>query len=199
LPDEFAVTASAPMAGPYDLPYSLKTVIQHPSDVNPRISTAEISLLLVAYNQIYGGIYSSPTDVFRNPFAAQATLAFDGLHTPSEVIRIFDGTPKEVLQPAYIKDIYDNPKNRFVQLLSTNNGYAWSDWKPAAPIKFYHGHADTEVPFNNSVLAVSWLESLGIHAELVDLGKKVNHGTGLLLGFQKALPWFESLRLRTRR
>ena len=50
------------------------------------------------------------------------------------------------------------------------------------------------MPFQNSELAVAWLQSIGVKTELVDLGQNVTHGNGLLLGFQAVLPWFESLR-----
>ncbi len=194
LAHEFTVTASAPMAGPYDLPFTLKTVIQSPSAVDPRISTAEVALLAIAYSNIYGGIYSSIRDIINEPFASQALLAFDGLHNSTEVLGIFNGTPTQVLNSAFIKDIYDNPRNRFVELCGINNGYRWSDWKPVAPIRLYHGHADTEVPYRNSELALDWLKSIGAKTELVDLGLKVPHGTGLLLGFDKAVQWFDSFK-----
>ena len=194
LASEFKVTASASMAGPYDLPFSVKRVIKVPSNVDPRISSAELALLIISFQRVYGGIYTDPIQIFNPAIAPMAELAFDGLHTPEEVLGIFNGPPLQVLQPSFVADIYNNPNNRFLSLLKMSNAYNWTDWIPQAPLRFYQGGADTESPFENSELAVAWVRSLGVDTQLVNLGPKVTHGDGLLPGFMAVLSWFESLR-----
>jgi Secretory lipase len=189
----FEVTASAPMAGPYDLSDSAKTVINTPSKVDPRISAAELAYLVTAFQHIYGGVYSSIDEAFKPQFVESAKLAFDGTHSTSQMLQIFNGSPKDVFQANFLRGILEDPSNRLVALLGRNNTYGWSDWKPQAPIKLFQGRNDTEVPFYNSELANRWLQAVGATSDLVSLGDHVTHGTGLLLGFQKALTWFESL------
>src|ERR1700681_437852 len=60
------VTASAPMSGPYALAAFVDAVFYGEVNGDGPVSA---TLLLTAYQRAYGDIYSSPTDVFENPYA----------------------------------------------------------------------------------------------------------------------------------
>jgi hypothetical protein len=59
------VTASAPMSGPYALSAFGDAVFE--GQVN-RSATTNVALLVPAYQNAYGNIYSSPSDVFASPY-----------------------------------------------------------------------------------------------------------------------------------
>ena len=112
--DEFPITASAPMAGPYDLPFSVRQVISHPCDVDPRISSAEVGWLIFAFQQVYGGIYSSPGQVFNSTVAPMVATAFDGLQSPQEVLNISTVHLCRPSSPILWRNIYrEQPPTRF--------------------------------------------------------------------------------------
>jgi alpha/beta superfamily hydrolase len=60
------VTASAPMSGPYALAAFVDAVFYGEVNGDGPVSA---TLLLTAYQRAYGDIYSSPTDVFEDPYA----------------------------------------------------------------------------------------------------------------------------------
>jgi dienelactone hydrolase len=59
------VTASAPMSGPYTLSAFADAVFE--GQVNGS-ATINVALLVPAYQNVYGNIYSSPSDVFASPY-----------------------------------------------------------------------------------------------------------------------------------
>lgn len=67
LPTPIPVTASAPMSGPYAM--SAYTDFIFMGGV-PLGSTAFAPMLTTSYQKSYGGIYSSPSDIFETPYAA---------------------------------------------------------------------------------------------------------------------------------
>ena len=61
------VTASAPMSGPYALVAFADAIFEGRVSAS---ATVNVALLIPAYQQVYGDIYSSPDDVFASPYAA---------------------------------------------------------------------------------------------------------------------------------
>ena len=61
------VTASAPMSGPYALVAFADALFEGQVDVNGAI---HVAMLIPAYQQVYGDIYSSPGDVFASQYAS---------------------------------------------------------------------------------------------------------------------------------
>jgi len=187
LSDEFKVTASSPMAGPYDLSGSVQEVITTPSSN----SSAEILYLLQTMHQVYGGIYSSIDEVIVSPTPATVLSLYDGLHAFYDIVKALPQTPKDLLKPGFLSDLLSNARNPLIEDLKLNNLY---DWKPVAPIRLFHGKADHEVPYHNSETARDRMNALGGHVELISLGDQTDHSAGALPGLYQAEQWFESLR-----
>lgn len=72
--DEFPVTASGPMSGPYNL-VGFGDVVTGPGPVNAG-ATIFVPMLLTSYQRSYGDIYDDPSEVYRPPFDASAPTLF---------------------------------------------------------------------------------------------------------------------------
>lgn len=72
---EFTVAAAVPMSGPYDLVVFGDTVTSPDGAVNIG-GTLFMPYLLTSYQNSYGGIYASPSDVYRPPFDKYAPTLF---------------------------------------------------------------------------------------------------------------------------
>ena len=91
------VTAAAPMSGPYALSAFGDAIFEGLVDAS---ATVNVALLVPAYQNVYGNIYSSPADVFANPYASTtpgllpsttpvSTLRSEGKFPPA----LFSSTP----------------------------------------------------------------------------------------------------------
>ncbi|MCH7343069.1 lipase family protein [Pelomonas sp. CA6] len=71
---EFTVTASAPMSGPYNL-VKMGDVVTGPGPINAG-ATLFVPLLMTSYQNAYGGLYASPSEVYQAPFDQSAPTLF---------------------------------------------------------------------------------------------------------------------------
>jgi len=74
------VTASAPMSGPYALAAFGDAIFE--GQVSDS-ATANLALVIVAYQKAYGDIYSSPADVFASKYASSVETLLPGATTVS--------------------------------------------------------------------------------------------------------------------
>ncbi len=76
---EFPVTAAAPMSGPYNLVNFGDTVVSPDGGVNLG-ATLFMPYLLTSYQNSYGNIYDSPSEVYQAPFDQSARRSFRPIH-----------------------------------------------------------------------------------------------------------------------
>ncbi|MEI7894776.1 MAG: lipase family protein [Myxococcales bacterium] len=157
---EFVVTASAPMAGPYDLSGAMQRRVL--SD-EPFAEAYYLPLFLMGYRAAYANdpaIASAlaPEKVFRDPFASTLPPMLTGSHHGEEINVAMGMTyeplhrivPKSVLLDAFLL-VYADPNSLFGPMLVENNAYR--GWTPRMPMKLFHHPQDDIVPFANSVVA----------------------------------------------
>jgi pimeloyl-ACP methyl ester carboxylesterase len=190
--DEFPVTASAPMAGPYDLSgEGLRGSFAE--DALPGASAYYSAFLLVAYQSVYGNIYASPSDAFRAPYDAQASALFDGSTGAGSARALLPSTPSELVTPAFRDAILSDLDHPFVRALREAGDV--HDWAPRAPVRLFHGGADRDVPIAHAVSAQDRMRSLGASSvELVNVGAGLDHQGAFLPSLLAACAWFNSLR-----
>ena len=182
---EFTVTASAPMAGPYDLSgTTFAMALTDPSES----SSLYAAYLLVAYDAIYD-VYSSPSEAFVAPVDAIVESLFDGYHTTDQIKAALPATPQEMLRPEYLAAVTTNPDHPLNVALRANDLY---DWLPIAPVRLFHGGADKTVPFANSQVAYDHMSALGADIELINVGADLNHSTAVMPCFLAAKQWLDS-------
>jgi pimeloyl-ACP methyl ester carboxylesterase len=183
LSHEFTVTASAPMAGPYEPAETIRTALQHPTREIP----VAIAFLLVAYNKIYS-LFSSLDDAILPSYTSNLETLVPGDDSMDQIAALLPGAPQNLLQPAFYKDFMSNSKNSFYVALKNNDVY---DWKPTAPVMFIHGSDDIEVPTFNSTLAEGTMRNLGADTRLVWIQGK-DHDTAVWEAISQAIVWFNS-------
>jgi predicted esterase len=152
--DEFTVTASAPLAGSYDLVMSLQDQL---ATATPLAIPYYLPYALLAANQIYG--YSEQlSDIFQMPYAQTITDLYDGLHSHS-AINAFLPEKQELYSAKFQAQLADSQNSLFMTILAENNTY--QGWAPSTPMYLLHCINDNQVPFSNSQLAYAYFQSVG--------------------------------------
>ena len=182
---ELTVTASTPMAGPYDLSdTTFWRALTDPSES----SSLYTAYLLVAYDAIYD-VYTSPSEAFVEPVDGIVESLFDGYHISEEIMTALPATPQAMLQADYISAVTTDPNHPLNVALRDNDLY---DWQPAAPVRLFHGGADKTVPFENSQVAYEHMSALGADIALINVGADLNHHTAVIPCFLGAKQWLDT-------
>lgn len=172
---QFPVTAAAPMSGPYNLVKFGDTVVAPESTVNIG-ATLFMPYLLTSYQNSYGNIYTSPSEVYQPPFDQSAptlfptdtpvdTLMADGLLPNDPTFRLLFG-PGGLLTDSFRQSY---PTTPFRAALQTNTLLGWN---PKAPMALCGGMDDPTVYFSNAVDAQADFASRAIAVPLWDLEVK---------------------------
>lgn len=183
--DEFIVTASAPLAGPHDLSYFAKEIISADSYPQP----GYISFAFMAYNTIEK-LNRAPNELFQSPYASRITDLMDGTKTIDEANAYLTNNIKDLLTEKYIADYLGDGERELKAAFKKNS---LVDWAPQGPIKLFHGDADEEVFYENSVRARDKLKANGADIELVTIPGG-SHSSSVFASYGGALTWFNSLK-----
>lgn len=144
--DEFTITASAPMSGPYDMDGAQTDVVL--SD-DPYGAPFYLPYLMFAYNEVYK-MYDSPSDFLLAPYDETLPPLFDGEHDGWEIDDAMPDVPKLIIKPEVLNDFITNPQNPFRIALEDND---LTGWKPTIPMIMYYCTADELVGYMNSLNA----------------------------------------------
>ncbi len=175
--DEFTITASLPMAGPYDLS---GTMVDYFLSIPEYSQPYYVPYVLTSHLWYYEGLDVDFNQYF-DPFWAD-TLAslFDGSHSGGEINNLMPDNPLEILLPEVLSDFENDEDHFFRQTLDMNT---LLDWVPENPIYFFHGLGDDVVPYENAQIAYDtfigngaqnisltlYPASLGGHAEVASI------------------------------
>lgn len=183
---EIKLTASAPMAGAYDLNLTAQRIIAQSTYNQP----SYLAYFIAAYDQIYG--WNKLSDIFNSPYAERMSSLFDGTKTTNEINAQLTSNIAQLFKQSF-KDSYLN--GTFKLLTDAFNENSLLNFKPVTPTKLFHGDADEYVPYENSERARDYFNTQGVNVELVT----INGGTHLSSAVPSviaAIQWFESLRLK---
>ncbi len=183
--DEFRVTASAPMAGPYDLSGVMAMEMTGP---RPHPSPYYLPYTLLAYNAVYR-LYPDASAFFRSPYDKRLPPLFDGMHSGGQINAQMPRVPGHILLPSIVAEFAADADHPFRRVLQENDVY---DWAPRAPIRLYHCAADQLVPFENSRVALRHLLARGADVQLIDPLPVGDHLACAPLSFILAKTWFDS-------
>jgi Secretory lipase len=186
--NEFTITASAPMAGPYDLSgVTVTDFLSGRSMPNPYY----FLYLLGAYQSIYH-IAGSLAEVLASPYDATLPPLLDGQHDGS-VINQAMGTsvPVNVLKPEFLQAFRDNPDHPLRLVLKENDLY---DWTPKAPMHLYHCDGDQDVLYQNSQVATnSFIQRGATQVQLLNPFPGADHTQCAPIALLAGKIWFDSL------
>ncbi len=186
--DELPVTASVPMAGPYDVSGVLvDTMLSDGSYSNPFY----LMYVILAYHGNYG-LFDDPSEVFAEPYAQRVRDYLSGNSTLDELQSQMPKVPKAILNPAFVEAFSNDHDHPILQLLRQND---LIQWLPEAPMKLIHCGGDLTVPFENSQLAFDAFKLAGkTNIELIDPFSRGDHSQCILPALEIAKSWMDSLK-----
>jgi len=183
--DEFQLTAVAPMSGPYDLIGSTRTLLSRSSYDIP----AFLAYVVVAYNDIYG--WNRLADIFNEPYPAMLPGLYDGSQALSDVNDQLPTSIHALFKTDFTTAFFAGQEVAIQQALEENT---LLDWGPVAPVRLYHGTADSTVSIENTLSAYASLrDNGGASVDLVTLSG-ADHTGGFVPSMILAGAWFDSIR-----
>ncbi len=178
--DQFPVTASAPMSGPYDLSGIIHDVMF--DDTTPYSSVLYLPYTLLSYQTVYENLFTELDDIFKPIYADIIQGFWEGTKSRDTLtnelldqLTLDYGVPYPVKMllddVAYeMKNDYDHPLNI---ALRENDVY---DWTPEAPTRFFYCEADEQVPYTVSLLADSIMNLNGaLDVNAIDVNSDEDH------------------------
>jgi hypothetical protein len=185
--NEFSITASAPMAGAYDLS---GTTMEDALSGRPMPNPYYFGLLLAAYQDVYH-FTDSLADVLASPYDTTLPPLLTGTSSSSEINRAMTNVVTHVLKPEVLAALQSNQNHPLRVALRENDLYRWT---PRAPMRLYHCRGDEDVVFANSQVACDSFQSRGaIQVELIEPATG-DHGDCAPPSLEGAKAWFDSLR-----
>jgi hypothetical protein len=186
--DEFEVTASAPMAGAYDM--SGVTADDFLSG-RPMPNPYYLLYLVAAYQAVYG-LANSLEELLAEPYASTLPPLLDGETSGSVINAAMPSDPREIFRPEVLAAIQVDPEHPLRLALRDNDLIRWT---PESPTRLYHCQGDQDVIFANSLVALASFHERGAtQVELMDPDPQAGHGDCALPAFLLVRDWFDSLR-----
>jgi dienelactone hydrolase len=187
-PDEFTVTASAPMAGAHDLSgITLDDFLSGRELPNPYY----VAYLLAAYQEVYD-LLDAWSDWLQSPYDEDLPPLLAARASGGDINRAMPSDITQLLHPETLAALLIDPEHPLRRALRDNDVH---QWLPRAPIRMFHCQADADVPYLNSVKARDTMLALGATAvEWVDPQPTASHSECILPAFLATLDWFEALR-----
>jgi hypothetical protein len=185
---EFILTASAPMAGPYDVSGVQAEVI---TSNNPYPTPGYLPYVIFSYQSVYGNLYTDINEVFLPEYAAILPGLFDGNTSMGTINNACPDIPNQVLQPALLETFQQDPNHPMRIALADNDLY---DWIPQIPTLLLYCNGDDQVNFMNSIVAYNAFTGAGsTTVQEMDLGEW-DHGFCAPFAMFEGYSFFESLR-----
>lgn len=181
-PLEFAIKASAPMAGILSFEYSTQLNVLKDSIYYP---VPSVYPYIISSIQATQHLYPNYASVLIAPYDSLEAAVFDGEHDADSINTYFPNYIYSVLQPSFRNNI-----NAFVNAAKKYD--VINDWTPKTPTHFYHSEGDEIVFYDNSVIAYNTFKAKSGNVELISLGH-LSHLDGNLLAIQKVRGWFYPL------
>lgn len=183
---QYPVTAAAPQSGPYDISGTqFPWTFASESYSNP----AYLAYVALAWQSIYGDLYTELTDYFQEPYASLLPGLFDGQTSANTINNALPALTADFAQPGLFASLLA-PGSPFLAAAQDNDTY---DWVPEAPVKLYYCTEDEQVYYANAEFAHAHMTGAGAQeVSLVDLGA-FDHGDCAGQAIFGATLWFSQL------
>lgn len=183
-PNEFKVTASAPMSGPYDVSGDQGSVMfkeySHPG---------YLPYLIYSYQEVYQ-LVPDINKIFKSPYDTILPPLFDGTYSMGQINKLLPPIPKDIMADEIVQAFLEDTAFVFRKALQKNDVY---NWKPVAPVLLCYCKGDEQVNYKNSLTARKTMIANGATSvRLKHCGKKFNHGTCALYTVIFTKMWFDS-------
>ena len=168
--DEYPLTASAPLSGPYDISGTQAIQI---SESDTYSNPAYIAYNIIGWNSYYGNIYEDLSEIFQEPYASGLPAMFDGATDAVTINAYLPDLLNEMIQPGIIAEITNNPDHPFNLAAIDNDVY---EWVPLSPMKIYYCTEDEQVFYQNALVAEEWMNANGATSVATSNGGALDHG-----------------------
>lgn len=184
-PEEFALTASVPGSGPYDISATTTDSIL----AEKPTSSYYLGFVLTSYQYVYGNLWTDPAEVFVPPYDAWIPEYFDRTNpTP----RALPDTAVRMLRPDWLAQVRQDSLHPAQVALRANDVY---DWTPEAPIRMYYCEADEQVPYQNALVAqAAFVDNGASQTVAISAGETLDHVACAVPTLLFAKGWFDSFR-----
>jgi pimeloyl-ACP methyl ester carboxylesterase len=192
LRDEMVVTASAPMAGPYDASGVQADVI---TAFEEYPTPGYLPFILYSYNEAYR-IVPDVVALLKAPYDSIIPPMMNGEFSIGEVNSVSSSIPREMVKDS-VMAAYENDPNHPLKLALRNNDL-WN-WVPETPVKMFYCTGDDQVSWRNAQVAYDKFIGQGASPEIVSLyetSPSANHNDCAQPTFLLAKFWFDSLRVK---
>ena len=188
--DELTVTASCPMAGPYNLS---ETTVDYFLSIPEYDQPYYVPYVLTSHLWYYDGLDADFSQYFEPFWADTLASLFDGTHSGTEINLLMPSNPLEILLEEELDDFTENENNFFRQTFLENN---LTDWMPTSPTYLLHSLGDSIIIATNSQTAYDsfiengadevylnlYPEEVGGHAEAAPT--LINDAFNIILDYQ---------------
>tara|TARA_Y100001968_G_scaffold292579_1_gene297878 strand:- start:177 stop:1508 length:1332 start_codon:yes stop_codon:yes gene_type:complete len=184
--DQLQITASAPMAGPYDMSGAQREMLEAGQ---PYPNPGYLPYVLFAYNNIYG-LYDDISDVLVAPYDSFLFGMYSGDYSMYEINQVLPNVPINIFQPDYYEEYLNNPDHPFKLALMDNDVY---DFTPQNPMRILHCNGDDNVAYENAEVAYNAFVAAGAEdVTLVD-GGNYDHSECASLAIIGGKVWIDSM------
>ena len=197
--DELVITASAPMAGPYDMSESQRLMLES-GDAYP--NPGYLPYVLFAYDKIYN-LYDNINDVLKSPYSNTLLDMYDGTYSMWSInntmidigeeffnISSNNFSPINIFNEKYYQEYLDDESHPFKLALIDNDVY---NFIPSAPMRLLHCSGDDNVTYDNAEVAYNYfLENGAQNIELID-GGNFDHQECASIAIIGAKVWFDTM------
>ena len=168
--DEYPITASAPLSGPYDISETQAVQIAESETYS---NPAYIAYNIIGWNSYYGNLYQDLSEIFQKPYATGLPAMFDGETDAATINNYLPNSVSDLIQPGIMEEISTNPDHPFNLAAIENDVYKWV---PESPMKMYYCTQDEQVFYQNALVAEEWMNANGATSVVTSNGGPLNHG-----------------------
>lgn len=188
-PNEFQITASAPMSGPYDLKVAQVELMASDSVYS---TPGYLPYIILGYQSYYGNLYDSVQQIFKSPYdSLMPALFYGGQKGIGFINGLATPVPKDMILDSVVQQFTSDSLHPLRVALADNH---LLDWAPQAPIKIHYCTGDDQVTYLNALAAYdSWTTNGSQNVEIEDFGN-LNHGDCVLPSVLNAKFYLDSYK-----
>ena len=198
IPNEFTVTASLPMSGPYSISGVMQDVAFNGEEF---FFPSYIVYSTRALREIHPDLYQSEDQVFKEVYLpainefVNTGEDLSGLNVTLVSQLITENgksTTRDLFKDSILMTFENNVDHPFTLALRESDVY---DWTPEAPVLMLYCPSDDQVSYKNSIVADSVMNARGaqnVSSEDVSDGRDLDHGDCAIPALARGIPWLFS-------
>ncbi len=198
--NEFEVTAAAPMSGPYSIGEVMRELIFSGEEYT---KPGYLINTIASYQYVYQDLFTNFSEAFKAPYEPYIVqflneeISLNDLDVQlTSLLNANEGAviPLKMLQDDFVASIENNPDHPANLHLKENNVY--DGWTPTAPTRLYYCKADEQVPFENSSLAATTMQTAGAaDVVAIDVNSSLDHVTCAFFAPVSAVSFFQNYQM----